>query len=151
MSLSTQNDPIEKRKSNALMNRVSRTFHLLLKLSACAVAGNSGQSRASPKTLCPETGLLQRGKLVDRRACVKSRYDGRGLECIKMGKRSKGRQGTGVEVIRDGREWLRKVKGADKERKEAWVGWGGVLHNSRVARGTRGEGLRCVLEIEVAF
>ena len=48
---------------------------------------------------------------MDCRACVKSRYDGRGLECAKMGKGCKGRQGTGAKVIMDGRERLKKGGG----------------------------------------
>lgn len=58
--------------------------------------------------------------------CVKSRYDGKGLECAKMGKRSKGRQGKGEKVIRDGRERLWECgavqigKGRGSCRRVAW-------------------------------
>lgn len=62
------------------------------------------ESKATPKSLCPKPGLLQTGKLVDCKVCVKSRYDGRGLECAKMGKWRKGRQGKGENVIKDKRE-----------------------------------------------
>lgn len=42
---------------------------------------------------------------------MKGRYDGRGSECSKMGKWSKGRQEMGVNVARNGRALLLKGEG----------------------------------------
>jgi len=79
------------------------TFYVLL---ACCFqlllrgAGAGKESKVTPKSLCPKLGLLQRGNI----ACVKSRYDGRGLECAKMGKWRKVRQETWVNVSSNERE-----------------------------------------------
>ena len=71
---------------------------------------------------------------MDCRACVKSRYDGRGLECAKMGKGEK----EDKERERTSLGMERRVKvGGVKMGKEGWVAVS--INQSSMATGQRAD------------
>lgn len=57
-------------------------------------------------------------------AWVKSQYDGRGSECVKIGKQWKGGQDMGAKLIRDRKEELEVGVGVQIQKVEkGFAGW----------------------------